>query len=352
MTTFPLDPQDPDPRDARDVPGTRPPRALRLRTEADVLAFVPYSLGFHPHDSLVVIGVGAHGRPMTGRADLSGDADEARECARTLADAVSVNGSVLAVVVAYTDDPLWAALSAESLLEELADRHVPVAHVFRADGTHWFPLLPGDAGWSDATAGEPYDLDVHALTAESVAEGRVTYADREELAASLDPASPELVEAVADALDGLAALTGRGALRAEAQWAAAWVRHRVGHPVEVPRWPTAEDTARLLRVLAVPAARDVVLAEVTLPTARAQVPLWRALARLAPDGHRGPVSAMLAFAAWLDGDGALAWCAVDRARAADPEIGLATVVAGVLENALPPTTWQPVDPASLPLLSA
>jgi hypothetical protein len=60
---------------------------------------------------------------------------------------------------------------------------------------------------------------------------------------------------------------------------------------------------------------------------------------------------MLAFAAWLDGDGALAWCAVDRAREADPDHELCALVAETLENAVPPTTWTPVDPATLGLLS-
>ena len=327
-------------------------RTLRLTTEADVLAFVPYSLGFHPHDSVVVIGVGRGGRPMTGRADLVGDADAARAMARELAGAVATNASALAVVVAYTDDPGWAALSVDTLLEELARRRVPVAHAFRADGTHWFPLLPGD-GWSaTGTRGTAYDIGTHALTAESVVEGRVTYADRDELAASLDPADPALVDAVADELDVVQALRDRDARRVEAQWAAAWVRSRVDHPVEVPRWPAPEDVARLLRVLDVSDARDVVLAEVTLPTARQQVALWSALARLAPDSHRGPVSAVLAFAAWLDGNGALAWCAIDRARDADPDCSLAEVVSGLLESAMPPTTWVPVDPTTLPLLSA
>ena len=329
------------------------PRSLRLSTEADVLAFVPYSLGFHPRDSIVVVGIARGGRPMTGRADLAADEETARALAHELAGAVAVNRSTLAVVVAYTDDPGWAALSTDALLEELARRGVRVAHAFRADGTHWFPLLPGDGRWGGAGApGTAYDVGAHALTAESVVEGRVTYADREELAASLDPADPSLVDGVVAALADLGRLPDRSARRAEAEWAAAWVRSRVDHPVEVPRWPAAEDAARLLRVLEPADARDVVLAEVTLPTARSQVPLWRALARLAPDGHRGPVSAVLAFAAWLDGDGALAWCAVDRARAADPDCSLAATVSALLENAMPPTTWEPVDPSSLPLLSA
>jgi hypothetical protein len=54
----------------------------------------------------------------------------------------------------------------------------------------------------------------------------------------------------------------------------------------------------------------------------------------------------------LQGNGALAWCAVDRARQADPDQPLAALVADALEGAVPPTAWPGMDPARLRLLSA
>ena len=50
---------------------------------------------------------------------------------------------------------------------------------------------------------------------------------------------------------------------------------------------------------------------------------------------------LLAFAAWLSGDGALAWCAVERCLAADPDHTLAHLVARALEQAVPPSEWSP-----------
>ena len=40
------------------------------------------------------------------------------------------------------------------------------------------------------------------------------------------------------------------------------------------------------------------------------------------------------------GDGALAWCAVDRGREVDPDHSLAGLVADLLEGAVPPTAWE------------
>ncbi len=336
-------------------PGLSPLRTLRLSCEADVLAFVPYTLGFLPRDSIVLVATGARGTPMTARADLTGDAGDRLAVAEEISRAAGSNGAEQALLVAYTDDPGLAVAAVDELTDALAEVGVPVAHAFRADGERWFTLLPEDPTW---TVGTAYDLEVHPLTSHGVLEGRVTHPDREGLAASLDPADPDLVDAVAEALERLGAVPppasprhDRARLRAEAEAAAAWVRDRAAHPVEVPRWPAADDVARVLRVLEVPEARDVVWAEITRETSRHQVELWRSLARLAPAGHRAHASALLAFAAWLDGDGALAWCAVDRARQADPDHGLAALVAEALEGAVPPTAWRPVDRASLDLLS-
>lgn len=330
------------------TPPESPRRRLRLTSPADLLAFVPYSLGFHPHDSVVLLSIGPGGRTMTARADLTDDPEQARSAAVEVARAVALNDGREVLLVAYTDDPGRALLTTDELVEALDGHGVPVTLALRADGRCWHHL-----GASDGH-GSPYDLGAHPLTAESVLEGRVTYADREQLAASLDPADPTLVDAVLESLDGRAALeeAGRPTLRAEAEWAAGWVRQRVARPVEVPRWPAPDEVARLLRVLEVADARDVVLAEVTRSTARAQVGLWTSLARLAPDGHRAHVSALLALAAWLDGNGALAWCAIDRAREVDPDHPLARIVTDALEGAVPPSTWAPTDPATLRLLSA
>jgi len=55
-------------------------------------------------------------------------------------------------------------------------------------------------------------------------------------------------------------------------------------------------------------------------------------------------AAVLGFAAWLVGDGALAWCAVDRCREAEPGHSLAQLVAQLLESATSPESWETLRP--------
>ena len=56
------------------------------------------------------------------------------------------------------------------------------------------------------------------------------------------------------------------------------------------------------------------------------------MVRRSPTELLAAPAALLAFAAWLAGDGALAWCAVDRCALADPDYRMAGLVAHTLEQ--------------------
>ena len=75
--------------------------------------------------------------------------------------------------------------------------------------------------------------------------------------------------------------------------------------------------------------------------ARDHVDLWRDVVRRAPAELRADPAALLGFAAWLSGHGALAWCAVELAQESDPDHGLAALLTTALSAAVPPTAWEP-----------
>ena len=70
--------------------------------------------------------------------------------------------------------------------------------------------------------------------------------------------------------------------------------------------------------------RDVVWCAITREEAAAHVRVWRDVVRRSPEELVAPAAGLLAFAAWLAGDGALAWCAIDRSLRSDPDHTLAT----------------------------
>jgi hypothetical protein len=49
---------------------------------------------------------------------------------------------------------------------------------------------------------------------------------------------------------------------------------------------------------------------------------------------------LLALAAWQAGNGALAWCALDRCFDVDEDYPLAGLVARLLTEAMPPEAWD------------
>jgi hypothetical protein len=66
------------------------------------------------------------------------------------------------------------------------------------------------------------------------------------------------------------------------------------------------------------------------------------LLRSAPDAQVPDVAAVTAFCAWQAGQGALAWCALDRCLEVDPDHRLAQCLAECLVRAVPPTAWAEV----------
>jgi hypothetical protein len=193
----------------------------------------------------------------------------------------------------------------------------------------------------------------HRFTAEQVLEGTVVHHNRAELAATLDPVDPADARAVAEEAQrvaaGLFGPTGRERddLAPQARWVQQVIRRHVGAgtPLTVP------DAARLVLLVALVEVRDVAWAEMSRPGAHAHVELWRDLVRRCPRDLLPATASLLAFAAWLSGHGALAWCALDRCAEVDPEYSMADCISGLLEGAVPPSTWVPIPETDLPVFS-
>ena len=332
---------------------TDPP--IRITSETDLLALVPYTLGFHPEQSLVLL-LFPGTRPFQARFDLPTDPAALLPVVEELMGTVlhhlaGTRGpegrAVRAVVVAYTDEPLLGEASTARVVDLLEAEGVEVLTRFRADGRRWWPLglhAVGAAG----EHGHPYDLTDHPLTTRGVYEGKVTFRNRDELAASLRPTAEEAddVVAVAVAHATLGPLpVDEEQLRTEAAWARSTAR-RQGRRDRALR---AREVARLLRAVTHPDVRDVVWCDWSRAEAVEQVRVWRDVVRRSPDSLVPPAAALCGLASWLAGDGALAWCAVDRCLEEDPDHGLGRLVSDLLDRAVPPTEWRPVDPRALRL---
>jgi Domain of unknown function (DUF4192) len=315
-----------------------------VRSPADVLALIPYTFGFHPEDSLVLLALGDSGRPFQARIDLPADVADLPVIVDRLVGPAVANRAERAILVAYCEDECLASVGLRRLEDGLAAAGIATVLAFRADGSRWFPVERG----AEVADGVPYDVRTHELTSESVLDGRVTFRSRQELASSLTVQDPEEAERLRAAHDRLPAVRAgdRFTSAVESRWLARTVRQHVaaGRPFDV------DVGARVLRAIAVAAVREHAWCAMTREDAESHIRLWTDLVRRCDGDVVAPAAAVLGFAAWLNGNGALAWCAVDRALCADPDHSMARLVADLLDGAMPPSTWRPyaaVDVAAL-----
>lgn len=336
-------------------------RPLTIKTPADLLAVVPFVLGFHPQDSLVLLTSDATARQLHARIDLPHDPDESRAVCEQLRTAVRRSGTARVALVAYSEDHCLALDAVCALDAVLAADGVEVVAAVRADGERWYSL----DGCDDACCpweGTPYDVSAHPVTAQGVLDGRVTFRSREELADSLVGTDCEATEAVAGAADvaarrqEAASRTPLGmpdpvGARRHLVTEGLWVQDRIARYLATGEPLDAAEAGRLLVALVDLEIRDVAWAAMTRRNARVHVELWRDLVRRTPLDQAAAPAALLAFAAWLAGDGALAWCALDRCQQAEPGYGLAGLLTQALVSAVDPATWRNIPAGDLSLFA-
>jgi hypothetical protein len=319
------------------------------RGPVDLIAMAPQVIGFHPEDSVVLMTFGEAGRAFHARVDLPADADLQEQVADLLVTAVQRNGPDRAAVLIYSNDRPAALAQGRVLLDRLLDVGVEVIDVLRVEKRRFYYPLEGDE------TGTPYDLAVHPFTARSVFEGRVVEESREALAGTLvggDDAEREVILGAAnDWADRMLRHAHQpGGISRARRAEALWIQGRIRRYVRTGQPLTAMQAGQLLGCVAVVSLRDVAWAEITRRDAKHHVELWRDLVRRAPQELVVAPAALLGFAAWLAGDGALAWCALDRCVEVDPDYSMAECVAGTLLRAIPPSTWTGIPASELEAL--
>ncbi len=296
-------------------------RALTLtaRTPEDVLAAIPVVLGFQPRDSIAMLTFGGD-ETFHARVDLPPLRDVG-EAVRQLLDPALLHKVTQVIFVVYADDGPAARAVARRLRRVFATAGIDVVEVLRAHEGRWY--APGRPG--APPGGVSYDIGDHRFRAQAVVEGIVVHDSRAELEALLQP----LPEAVAETARVLSR-----AVPSSPGEIADLVERRLGSG----RLTTVE-LARVLLGLLDDGGCEEALAPISRETAAEHVRLWTDAVQRTPDELVAAPAAVLALAAWLSGHGALAWCAVDRCWAVEPDNSLAALVSDLLTRAVPPSAW-------------
>lgn len=334
-----------------------PPATIVVRSTDDLVEILPYLLGFHPADSVVVVGLRCGQLRAVVRADLPARRETSSATAQ-LVDLAYRHGQDGAALVIYgraADRLAWLPL-VRAVETALSARRVPMHDALLVDGERWWSYSCADTdccprggvATRPGRAGSP-------IAAAATAAGLVALADRRSVEASVEPAGGPwgpMVIAVRQAESRLAERVA--ADDGMAEWRAAIpsrftrARHLAaewrGSSDEAPGWLPEDDAADLLVALADVGIRDHCWRELDRLGPVTTLPLCRQLVRRAVPPYEAAPLFLLGWAAWRSGDGVLARIAAQRALAADPGYDAARLLVVALDHG--------VDPLGLPSLSS
>ncbi|HNI69982.1 MAG TPA: DUF4192 domain-containing protein [Marmoricola sp.] len=318
------------------------------RSLNDILAAIPVTFGFHPEDSVVMLANGADKSGFQARVDLELTSEGRFGLANCLVEAAIQNDRNQLVLLFYTEDAELAEAHARACLEVSESMGLQVLCAVRVDDERYYPLRTIDPVLAlREPQGWPYDNAEHPFTLQAQYEGQVIHASRAERAALLTTFDSTAARKLRRALRDLRVSREHGSLGLAEQ--GRWLQQTLRDTIKCNGRLGITDAARVIDLVSQIQFRDVAWLEIR-QREQAWLDLWLDLTQrssLLEDADRVAPAALLAFASWQVGDGALAWCAVEHCLSLDLEYHLAHLVADALVKAIPPGTWSPPDESLL-----
>jgi hypothetical protein len=338
---------------------------VRITSTTDLLALIPYLLGFQPKSSLVLVAITDDGRLTTAARLTLPTVDEPlgplhtalNQVATAITEHTGTERTGASVVLAGYGPAEQVDLAVSAATVALRAAGVPIREAVRvADGRFW--RLGCDDPDACPPEGIPFDPAGSTVAATAVYAGLVALPDRDALAATLapvtGPARDAMVAATAAACDFLLDLLDAAAPAAPAgtsQHPDAALDTPVGQALHRAartylthaqrdyraRQPIDDEHAATLTVLlALPSLYDFAARQTTGD--RWQIEMWTDLVRRAEPEFIAAPATLLALAAIDGGNGALADIAVHRALDADPDDRFAQVLAAAIRAGIDPDT--------------
>ncbi|GHJ45863.1 hypothetical protein Cs7R123_32050 [Catellatospora sp. TT07R-123] len=304
---------------------------FHLRTPEDMFGTVPYLLGYHPTDSLVVLYLQDDQRVhLFTRHDLADHPDAIAGHVRALAHK---RGATRVAVLAY--GPPSAIDRVRATVAQL-DARLRVADVYLlAEGRYYCLRCPA----CRAAKGLPLDPATTAAAAHATLRGLVALPSRQALVALTLPdqvARAETAEAIA-------------VLRPRGDKPTAVLRFLLEEAADGHRLTTGQ--AALMAVM----LTDIRLRDIAWQATTSlmwQRDLWLDLTRRTPDTHIAAPAALAAWCAWMRGEDLLAAAALNRVAAVDADYGMARLVAQGIGTGVPAREivpqWPPTADDTLP----
>jgi hypothetical protein len=326
-------------RKARRRRRNRPPEVeararLKVRQPDDLLALLPYLVGFHPDEDLVAVFIKSGRVKLTTRTDIPPESagDELAEWIDALAKRERADALAL---IAYSA----ASLPANRLLTHLMGRlsEHELTDVLYVGHGRWWSLTCGEA--CCPLAGTPYDLSSHPMSAAAVLAGLGVRTNRRELEASISgPPEAELPRLVDAAEDLLAELEPFDSRKSAGELLVSIMDSAMADPSALD-----ERNCLLLGLLVTDVyVRDSAWARIGRSDAEDHVRLWGSVVTRVPPVLAPAPLCLLGMAAWVSGQGALVNCCRERVSQVDPDYSMGKLLSDIGERGIPPSIWQEI----------
>lgn len=315
-----------------------------LTSPHDLLAAIPFLIGYHPSDSLVIVSLKEDCVGMAMRVDYP-TANSPDACDALIYHLVR-EGAQGALVVAYVPD---GRTDGEEILANISTSlsrvEIPTRESLLICNGRWRSVLCCDRECCPCDGNELPEISSSRVAVEQVAEGRpMPYGNREGMADSIAslPLSldGDFVSEVAKAHIDLECenpqIAQREGALAVLDLASRFIAGSLGRDIAGDQ----KLSSKVLGSLSDIQVRDFALGSHDEASIEIYWTMWRYLIRIAPSGFIAPVASLLAAVSYEKGEGALAQRCLDRALADDPSYSLAILLRRVFSAGWPPESFS------------
>ena len=308
-----------------------------LTSPHDLLAAIPFLIGYHPENSLVVVSLKDETVGMAMRVDYPEHLPEAAY--DLLASHLLRDQSQGALIVAYVPKD---RIDGEDVLRELAEAlsrvDIKVQESICVKNGRYRSVICRDRQCCPHDGTEVPQINSSRIALEHVFQGKpMPFPNVETLIQSLEPlplarqtewiaavenfapaanqSQPEMTELQISQALTLFQRDGAGAV---IELAETFDLHGGSHDRDL--------MARVIGRLGDIQVRDFALGCYDLQTQESYFLMWRHLIKIAPQGYVAPIASLFGAIAYEQGDGALAKCALDRALMDQPGYSLALLL--------------------------
>jgi hypothetical protein len=310
-----------------------------LTSPHDLLAAIPFLIGYHPENSLVLVALKDDSVGMAMRVDMP--TDIAPESYDLLASHFQREAADAALIVAYVDsqsDPEAVLINTSAALLRAG---ISIKESLIVSDGRYRSMLCHDSECCSPLGSPIPDIDSSRIAAEHVIAGHpMPFANVSGLVQSIAALPSAMEESwqsevrtfwIESDSENLIDLQRDGAT-AVIDLAGEYAQGRGAEDREL--------VARVIGRISDIQVRDYALGSHNDETADAYWQMWRELLLIAPRGFVAPIASIFAALAYERGEGALAHKALDRALADDERYSLALLLRRVFTAGWPPQSFS------------